>query len=239
MLVWLNMSLENGPPPFKLVWGQVFIKVVGMTNFSEKKNCSPLKILVFLSKCHLEPRLPPKRIKVSFFGKHWKFCVQNLLKSSSYIHFKNTKQFNIHTHRQLTLVKMQQLPLTFITIQIWTLMQRPTACNVQSIICASKHVPSSFWDVFSSLPSETGSVLDFAQSTNAAAKANNPQSCFWQHLNINIASEISLDGIANRATCDLHFQGTWVETVIDKDFAWNWTPNVLTANVLNTSAGFG
>ena len=119
------------PPPFKLVWGQVFIKVVGTTNFSEKKKKRfSIKNLVFLSKYHLEPRPPPKRIKVSLFGKHWKFCVQYLLESSSYIHFKNTKQFN--THKQLTLVKMQQLLLTFITIQIWTLMQRLTACNMCS-----------------------------------------------------------------------------------------------------------
>lgn len=130
MLVWLNMSLENGPLPsnwsgdkfsLKSCWDDQF--------FWKKKKRFSIKNLVFLSKCHLEPR-PPKRIKVSFFGKHWKFCVQNLLKSSSYIHFKNTKQFN--THKQLTLVKMQQLLLTFITIQMWTLMQRPTACNMYS-----------------------------------------------------------------------------------------------------------
>ena len=109
--------------------------------FFWKKKGSSLKILVFLSKCHLEPRLPPKRIKVSFFRKHWKFCVQNLLKSSSYIHFKNTKQFNIHTHKQLTLIKMQQLLLTFITIQMWTLMQRPTTCNM----CTQSSVQASMY----------------------------------------------------------------------------------------------
>ena len=62
------------PPPFKLVWGQVFIKVVGTTNFSEKKKKgSPLKIWSSYQNIIWNPDLLQRGLRLAFLGSTGNF----------------------------------------------------------------------------------------------------------------------------------------------------------------------